>query len=412
MACGIVWVLNRSPRFGASLADCDALFGRDAPAVVRAFPTGVGDAAPTPLHALSGFASFLGLRAIYAKDEGHRLGLGSFKALGGSYAVARLVQSWAQQALHRDVPPSDLIRPEILALVSTRTLACATDGNHGRSVAAGALRFGCKAVIFVHPNVLAERVDAIRALGALVVVVQGSYDDCVAECLRVAAGEGWQVVSDTSWPGYETIPAQTMQGYTLMVDECLRTLEANEEELTHIVIQGGCGGLAAAVAAHATLRLPRKRPKIIVVEPEAANCLLQSAEFGRRIAIEAGKPTVMSMLECYQPSMIAWRILERTADVFMDISDEVAIAIMRRLAAPSPPDPVIVSGESGGVGLGGLYVACRDAEMRSALSLTSAATVLVFITEGATAPQRYEELVGMSPKALHSEFGAKQSEKC
>jgi diaminopropionate ammonia-lyase len=401
-----MWVLNKSPQFGASLTDYEAFLGIDAPALVRSYPTLAAGLTATPLYTLRALAKSLGLRSIYAKDEGCRLGLGSFKALGGSYAVARLVQTWACQSLGRDVAAAELLDPEILDLMKTKTIASATDGNHGRSVAAGARLFGCKSVIFVHSLVLAERVESIRALGAEIVVVQGSYDECVEECSRIALREGWQVVSDTSWPGYETIPVQTMQGYTVMVDECISVLAANEEDLSHIFIQGGCGGLAAAVAAHFNLSWRRKRPKIIIVEPQSASCLMQSARAGRPVIIEPREPTVMGMLECYQPSMIAWQILERRADAFMEISDSVAITTMRRLASPLTPDPIIVAGESGGAGLGGLCVACQDIELRAALDLTSNAAALVFISEGATAPRRYEELVGMSPSvALFAKAG-------
>lgn len=387
---------------GALPEGCDVLLGRDAPSLVRAYPSLTGSTAATPLRRLAHLARRLGIGALHAKDEGFRLGLESFKALGGSFAVARLVQDWAAAALARDVAPSELTSPEVRRIAAEHTVACATDGNHGRSVAAGARLLGCRAVIFVHPHVNAERLDAMRAFGATIEVVDGTYDDAVAACARVAAARGWDIVSDTAWPGYETVPGHVMQGYTVMIDEALAALEEQGERLTHVFVQGGVGGLAAAVAGHIQLRYGADRPRIVVVEPERANCLLQSAQAGKPVQIQAGAPTVMGMLECYQPSLLAWRVLERAADAFMDVPDEAAIATMRTLATPDGDDPAIVAGESGGAGLAGLIRAAGDPRMRADLGLDERASVLVIISEGATAPKRYAELVGRTPDAVRA----------
>src|ERR1700683_949654 len=180
--------------------------------------------AVTPLRALPALARELGVGAIYIKDEGLRLGLGSFKALGGSYAFIRLVLDAASERLGRAVDVATLQTPDVRAIAADMTFACATDGNHGRSVAQGAKLVGARAVVFVHSGVSQERVAAIASFGAEMVRVAGSYDDSVEEAARVADKNGWAIVSDTSWPGYERIPALVMQGYTAMVREALRQL--------------------------------------------------------------------------------------------------------------------------------------------------------------------------------------------
>lgn len=162
--------------------------------------------APTPLHVLSGLAKELGLGALYLKDEGFRLGLGSFKALGGAYALMILVKEEAEHRLGRSVAVQELMSSEVRAIAATMTFACATDGNHGRSVAQGAQLMGAKAKIFVHSGVSQARIDAIARYGAQMIRVNGNYDDSVAEAARVATAQGWTVLSDTSWPGYEYIP--------------------------------------------------------------------------------------------------------------------------------------------------------------------------------------------------------------
>jgi len=344
----------------------------------------------TPLHALPGLARELGVGAIHVKDEGLRLGLGSFKALGGSYAIIRLVLDAALERLGRAVDVAALQAPGVRAIAAGMTFACATDGNHGRSVAQGARLVGASAVVFVHSGVSHERVAAIARFGAEIVRVAGSYDDSVEEAARVADKNGWTIVSDTSWPGYERIPALVMQGYTAMVREALRQLP---EPPTHVFVQAGVGGVAAAVGGHLALALADQRPMFIVVEPARAACLYESARAGHPIRIEQGEPTVMAMLECYEPSLIAWRVLSRVADGFMTVEEEDAVAAMKRLARPLGADPAVVAGESGGVGLAGLISALADPEARKALRLGPRSRIFVINTEGATDPLRYAELV-------------------
>jgi diaminopropionate ammonia-lyase len=344
----------------------------------------------TPLRALPTLAQELGVGAIYVKDEGLRLGLGSFKALGGSYAVIRLVLDAASEHLGRAIDIAALQTPDVRAIAAGMTFACATDGNHGRSVAQGAKLVSAKSVVFVHSGVSEERVAAIARFGAEMVRVAGSYDDSVEEAARVAEKNGWTIVSDTSWSGYERIPALVMQGYTAMVREALRQLP---EPPSHVFMQAGVGGVAAAVAGHLSVVLADQRPRFVVVEPARAACLYQSARAGRPVKIERGEPTVMAMLECYEPSLIAWRVLSRVADGFMTVEEDDAVAAMKQLARPIGADPAIVAGESGGVGLAGLTRALADHDAREALSLGPQSRVFLINTEGATDPLRYAELL-------------------
>lgn len=353
--------------------------------------------AETPLHALPGLARELGLASLHVKDEGHRLGLGSFKALGGAYALMILVLEKAARRLGRTVPPEELNAEPVRAIARGMIFACATDGNHGRSVAQGAQLMGATAVIFVHSGVSEGRIAAIARFGARIVRVNGNYDDSVAEASRVAAKEGWTVLSDTSWPGYEHIPGLVMQGYTILVREALAAMR---EPPTHVFLQAGVGGFAAAVAGYLALVLGDKRPHVTVVDPARAACLYESARAGRVVKIHESAPTIMAMLECYEPSMIAFRVLERVADGFMTVDDEMAPKVMRRLANPVAGDPPIVSGESGGAGLGGLLTALREPKLAAQIGLGLEARVLVINTEGATDPMLYQEIVGKSPDAV------------
>ena len=393
-----MYLINTLPAHGRPLDPRDqqvlGLAGAEAVAQVLALR---GQDAPTPLHALPGLAGQLGLGAIYLKHEGQRLGLGSFKALGGAYALMRLVQREAARQWNRPVDLAELFTPEMRAVASQMTFACATDGNHGRSVAQGAQQMGARAVIFVHAGVSPGRIDAIARFGADIIRVDGNYDDSVAEAARVAADKGWTVLSDTSWPGYEEIPGLVMQGYTAILRE---VLDEMPEPPTHVFLQAGVGGFAAAMAGHLAIRLGDARPHVTVVDPARAACLFESAKAGRIVKVAEDAPTVMAMLECYEPSLTAFRVLERVADGFMTVQDEDALAVMRRLAAPVGGDPAIVAGESGGAGLAGVIALLRDPAQAGAIGLGPQARVLVINTEGATDPAVYTRIVGRDPATI------------
>ncbi len=353
--------------------------------------------APTPLLSLPGLAVEIGVAAIHVKDEGRRLGLGSFKALGGAYAVIELVLEEAARLLRRPVDIAELHSQAVRQVAERMTFACATDGNHGRSVAQGAQLVGGRAAIFVHAGVSEGRVAAIARFGAEMIRVDGSYDDSVKEAARIAEENGWTIVSDTSWPGYERIPGLVMQGYTALVREAVGAMP---EVPTHVFIQAGVGGIAAAVAGHLALSLGDRRPTLTVVDPARAACLFETARAGYPVTVPHGEPTVMAMLECYAPSPVAWRVLSRVADAFMTVDEEDAISVMRRLARPAPGDPGIVAGESGGVGLAGLLKAVADPAAKAALSIDEHSRIFLVNTEGATDPDKYEEIVGLSPAAV------------
>lgn len=376
--------------------------GREGRAKASAMLSACPRAMATLLHAMPALARSLGIGGLAIKDEGQRLGMGSFKALGGAYAVMTLVLEEAGKRLGRPLEPAALMAPDVKEIAARMTVACATDGNHGRSVAVGARIAGCRSVIFVHEGVSAERAEAIGRLGAEVRRTEGTYDDSVREAAETARREGWTIVSDTSWEGYEDIPLTVMQGYTIMAGEAF---DALSEPPTHIFLQAGVGGVAAAVAAHAHAVYGATMPKIAVVEPARAACLFASAKAARLTEIPHGEPTVMAMLECFVPSAIAWEILAPLASFYVTLEENEAIAAMKRLAAPEPGDPAIVAGESGGTGLAGLIACLADEAARAALDLGPRSRVLVFNTEGATDPFLYTKIVGRTPGDVLSPEG-------
>lgn len=353
--------------------------------------------AVTPLIPLNGLAAQTGVAAIHYKDEAARFNLRSFKALGGAYAVARLLQSKASAALGRPVDMSEIVERKHPELVASITVCCATDGNHGRSVAWGAQTFGCKCEIFIHATVSDGRKTAIEAFGAQVRRCAGNYDDSVREAQDTASREGWFVVSDTSYPGYLEVPKDVMQGYELMAAEAFDQLDTPP---THIFVQTGVGGMAAAVAAQAKRRWGSARPTLILADPDKSACWLDSLRAGHPTAVEGDLDTLMAGLACGEVSMLAWGILTDHADAVMALTDQSAVDCMRRLAQPVKGDPPIVAGESAVAGLAGFFAAMSDQQAAEALGLTADARVLIFGTEGDTDPALYKELVGKTADAV------------
>ena len=277
------------------------------------------------------------------------------------------------------------------------TVCTATDGNHGRSVAWGARTCGCRAVIYIHATVSEGRKAAMEAFGAEVRRVAGNYDDSVRQAASDATANGWFVVSDTSYDGYLEIPRDVMHGYAVMAEEAIAQLPSSP---SHVFVQGGVGGLAAAILAPFWWRLGAARPRFVVVEPETAACLYASAEAGRPAVVPGDLDTVMAGLAAGEVSLLAWEILEAGADGFMTVNDESARILMRRLAEGRDGDPPIVAGESAVAGLAGALAARQDPAMREQLGLGPESRVLVFGTEGATDPALYQEIVGRPSEAV------------
>ena len=347
---------------------------------------------PTPLHSFDDMAQDTGVSSIFYKDENPRFTLKSFKALGGAYAVANLlIKKLKEEGINAN--SADLISGKYKEFTSNLTVCCATDGNHGRSVAWGAEQFGCKCEIYIHRNVSQGRERAIAKYGAIVNRIKGNYDDSVRIAAEVAESNGYTVVSDTSYEGYTDIPKDVMQGYTVMVDEAIKQMN---DVPTHVFLQGGVGGFPAAVVSflQESLDCP---PIFIVVEPTNADCLFQSAVNGEPTAVHGDLDTIMAGLACGEVSVLAWSILESYVPHFMSITDESIPKAMQLLANRESP---IVAGESAIAGLAGFLVACNDANLKSKLMINENSKILFFGTEGDTDEEMYEQLVGKSSEEV------------
>jgi diaminopropionate ammonia-lyase len=346
--------------------------------------------APTPLVSLCALATRIGVGEVLYKDEGPRFGLGSFKALGGSYAAQRVLQREVARRTGKDISLEDIRLGRYKAECAAITLVSATDGNHGRSLAWGCQRFGAPCRIYIHAEVSEGRAQAMRDLGAEVIRIEGDYDDSVALAKSEAEENGWFVVSDTSWPGYSQPPRDVMSGYGVMTEEIC---EALDRAPTHVFLQGGVGGLAAGVIAGLRQYWGADAPRVIIVEPELAACLFESAKAGTATRVAIDEETLMAGLSCGEPSELAWEILAEEASDFLAIPETIVGPSVRLLAQPLGDDPAVEAGESAIAGLAALIAARQDVDLAAKLGLDAGSRVLLIGSEGVTDPAIFKMIM-------------------
>ncbi|MEA5465981.1 diaminopropionate ammonia-lyase [Leptothoe sp. PORK10 BA2] len=358
---------------------------------VSKFHRSLPNYSPTPLVKLSQLANHLGIGEILVKDESYRLGLNSFKGLGASYAIAKHLGKLLK--LNKD----ELTFSHIVSEKSKykhSTFVTATDGNHGRAVAWAANLLGCKSVVYLPKGSSPARLNAIRNYGANASITTLNYDDTVLYAAQKAQAEGWILLQDTSWDGYEEVPTHIMQGYSTLITEYLH----QEPDIwpTHVFVQAGVGSLAAGILARLCHISDRPMPRFVVVEPQGAPCLFESKTHNRLVRVQGDLPTIMAGLACGEPSHLGWALLKSAASAFLICSDDVARRGMKVLGNPLTGDQRIISGESGAVTLGTLFEILSNADffdVKQALNLTFESKVLLFSTEGDTDPQMYRDIV-------------------
>lgn len=375
---------------------------------------------PTPLIEAPELARMLGIGQVLVKDESSRLGLPAFKILGASWAVYRVLEKRAAESTegraaasaveglrhdesarpgHAEACPSGSLEPwwtvaelaERLAPLRPLTLVTATDGNHGRAVAHIAALLGLEAQIYVPAGTAQARIDGIVSEGARVEIVNGTYDDAVARAAQDASAR-CLVISDTSWPGYEEVPHWVIEGYsTIMAEIDDELARRGEKHPDLIAVQFGVGALATAVVKHYRRLGPNECPGILSVEPLRAACMLASMEAGEIVTLPGPHDSIMAGLNCGRPSVIGWPVVSQGIDAFIAIPDERAREAMRALARAG-----IVAGETGAAGLAGLIELLTGPEStshRAALGIKATSRALILVTEGATDPASYRQIV-------------------
>ena len=361
---------------------------------VREFHRSFPMYAPTPLALLPETAKALGIGEIYVKNESYRFGLNAFKVLGGSYAIGNILSARLGRPLS-ETGYEVLTSGETREKLGDITFITATDGNHGRGVAWTASTLGQKSVVHMPRGTVPERLNNIRLAGADADIIDGNYDDAVRLSRKEAAENGWVIVQDTSWEGYEEIPAWIMQGY------CTMGLEAYEQlpqKPTHIFLQAGVGSMAGTIAALFASLYGEDRPKVVIVEPNNADCFYRTAAAndGKTHIVTGDMKTIMAGLACGEPCGLAWDILRDYADHFIAFPDWAAAKGMRILGNPQGSDDRVISGESGASAFGCMAAILTEPELEGLkveLGLNEHSRVLFFSTEGDTDRDNYRKIV-------------------
>ena len=323
--------------------------------------------APTPLHELNKLNEELGFKKIYYKDEDKRFDLKSFKALGGAFAVSKIANE-----------------------KGNITVSTATAGNHGRSVAWGAKRLDLKCKIFISEFVSETRANAMRDLGADVIKVKGNYDASLKECIKQSKINDWEIVQDVSWEGYKEVPKLIMAGYTIMIKEIMD--QNKKEPFTHIFLQAGVGGMAAAMIA-GFAKYSDHIPKFIIVEPENANCVFKSLENNEATTVNIINETIMGGMSCGDVSTVAWEILKDSSNYSLTITDDEISMVVAMLAQAKLSDEKIIAGECAVPGIIALIGLFKNKEYLNKLSLNSNSKILLFGCEGLTDAAMYKKLL-------------------
>ncbi|MEJ8566464.1 pyridoxal-phosphate dependent enzyme [Elongatibacter sediminis] len=305
---------------------------------------------------------------LLIKNETSRLGLPAFKALGGIYAVSRLVGERWYRETGEHLPVAELNRPDVRRFAGRLTFVCASAGNHGLAVARGARRIGASARVHLAETVPEAFVERLAGEGAEVRRSGSDYEASVDVAMQDAESSGAMLLADGSWPGYLDPPALVMEGYTLIAEELREGFARNSAWPDRVYLQAGVGGLAAAMTYMIRSNWP-VQPEVIVVEPEAAPCLRESHSAGRLVRVH-GPESVMGRLDCKVPSLLALDVLGRSADRFITVSDTAAERAVERLGQFG-----VATTPSGAAGLAGVLGDGGFAHGRRSLILATEASV-------------------------------------
>jgi len=331
------------------------------------------DYKPTPLVNLIKLSNKLKLNNIFYKDESKRFHLKSFKALGGAYAVEKTTQG------NKNI-----------------IVATATAGNHGRSVAWGAQRLGLKCKIFISEYVSEARANSMRKLDAEVIRVNGNYEKSLERCISESNKNGWEIVQDVAWENYEYVPKLTMAGYSVMIKEISNQ---TDQYITHVFLQAGVGGMASGAIA-GIAKYFKRIPKIIIVEPENADCVLKSVENGSLQKVDIKKESIMGGMSCGEVSLVPWKILKESVNTCTSVTDENVDLTVAMLRNKILSDVEIVGGECSTPGIISLIACTEDVEIRKNLELEESSNILIIGCEGDADEDLYNKLLSTGNKKL------------
>ncbi|KAG6010347.1 hypothetical protein E4U21_006911 [Claviceps maximensis] len=377
----------------------------DAVAEIRSWP----EYQAQPLRSLPFAAAELGIARLLYKDESRRFGtnLASYKALGAPYALYKILAEKVYLRTGERPTSAELRSGKYRHITEHLTVCVSTDGNQGRALAYGAKLFGCHCIIYIHKEVNSNRAQRIKDLGAVVIRVDGDHRVSVERAKEDARMNDWVFVSSSSWDDFDGAVAQDiMNAYMMVVQETISAMD-KVQSITHVFVCAGMGSISTAIFLGFYLHMRDlqrncaseaiKLPRFVVVEPSEADCLLESAKKGSPQMSKGSLSTLMAGLACRSPSPAAWKVLSWLASDFIAVPDSVAVLGMKALAdGRQQMDIPVVCGESSAATMGVLIEASRNETLRENLGLSPDSQALLFGLEGATDPESYQKLVGLS----------------
>ena len=370
------------PRFDETVATDTLRFHKTIPAY-----------RPTKLVALQDRATAQQVKGIYCKDESSRFGLNAFKGLGGSYAMFRILC----EKLGLDYKTTDFRdfqKEELRKQCAAIHFATATDGNHGKGVSWAAKLFGCSASVFMPAGSVEARRKAIEDAGnATAEITDFNYDQAVEHAWNLAQKNGWILIQDTAWEGYEQYPEWIIDGYLTLAAETAEQL--GDTVPTHVFLQAGVGAMAGGVMEYLLSCYRESPPIMTIVEPTEAACMYHSVKAGDGCChtIEGNPVTIMAGLNCGTPCRVIWPAIRDKADFFCACDDIITEEGMRAYAKPLGNDKAIVAGESGAVTFGLTNRILQDERLRNLFRIDDDSVILLINTEGNTDPEGYRRIV-------------------
>ena len=328
---------------------------------------------PTPLLNFEKLSKTLKLKNIFYKDESQRFHLKSFKALGGAYAVEKVTKG------NKNI-----------------TISTATAGNHGRSVAWGSQRLGLNCKIFISEYVSEARAVEMRKLDADVIRVKGNYEKSLEACINESKANGWKIVQDVAWENYETVPKLTMAGYSMMIKEISTQ---TDQYITHVFLQAGVGGMASGAIA-GIAKYFKRIPKIIIVEPENADCVLKSIDKGTLQKVDIKKESIMGGMSCGEVSLVPWKILKESVNCCTSVPDDNVAKTVAMLNNKYFCNEIIIGGECSTPGIISLISTCENDVVKKKLEINENSNILIIGCEGDADEELYMNLLSKGSNQL------------
>ena len=315
----------------------------------------------TPLINLRILSKKLHTNNIFYKDESKRFGLKSFKALGGAYAVEKIIKKLKKA-----------------------------------TVSWGTKKIGARCKIFISENVSNTRAIEMEKLGADVIKVKGNYEKSLKICKEISKKEGWKIVQDVAWRNYEYVPKLTMAGYSVMIKEISNQ---TKHYITHVFLQAGVGGMAAGMIS-GIAKYFKRVPKIIIIEPENANCVMKSIKYGYQKKVNIQKQSIMGGMSCAEVSLVPWRILKNAVNNCVSVSDKYVPQTLTMLAKKKFSYKKIIAGECSTSGVISLISCCNDSLVKKKLEINEKSNILIIGCEGNTDKNLYNKLYKIGNQRL------------